>query len=98
MALQEPFDTQALLTWQMILFDDLLDVYKFPRLFSAPVKSFLTKYSGEYLKHVLQQVPDMWKRSVPDKYKSNKFEKEILKSMQEIKGSYERRWRYLQPS
>lgn len=80
-ALQEPFDSQAVLVWHMILFDDMLEMYKFPRLFSAPIKAFLTEYSGEYLKHVIQQVPDMWKRSVPNKYKSNKFEKAILKSM-----------------
>lgn len=77
-ALQEPFDTQALLVWHMILFDDLLVAYKFPKLFSASIKTFFKKYSAEYLKHVLQQVPDVWKRSVPEKYKSKKFEKQVI--------------------
>lgn len=68
--LRGSFDHDAVLVWHMVLLDDYLDFYQFPRMFSTDIQEYFKTYTLFYMKsRVLKCIPDVWHRSVPRKYK-----------------------------
>lgn len=68
-ALQGEFDADALLIWHMVLLDDYLDECKFVRVFEEEIDAFKHTFGLDHLKRQLMNIPDVWHRAVPQKYK-----------------------------
>lgn len=70
MRLPRKFDLEAVLVWHLILLRDYFERFQMEGVFKEELQLFFSIQSEIYLKHhVLQSIPDMWERSVPEKYK-----------------------------
>jgi hypothetical protein len=71
MALAGDFDSHTIRTFYKHQVDDILDTFKFPKLFTQDVRTFHSTYSTEYMIEVLKHVPDMWEKAVTESFKKN---------------------------
>lgn len=69
MALVGDFDSHAICTFYKHQVDDILGMFKFPKLFAQDVKLFQDTYSMDYMIEVLKHVPDMWEKAVTESFK-----------------------------
>lgn len=69
MALVGDFDSHAIRTFYKHQVDTMFGMFKFPPLFAQDVQTFQNTYSIDYMKEVLQHVPDMWEKAVTDSFK-----------------------------
>ena len=60
MCFNGPYDREAIIIFYKIHFDNLLKQYKFQPVFKTEIQNFIKKYSKQYLKEVLQHIPDFW--------------------------------------
>lgn len=64
--LRGTFDKEALLIWHFVLLNDYFKMH----IFDKEIKTYVDKVGLDYIKYgVLMQIPDVWYRSVPAKYK-----------------------------
>lgn len=71
MTLVGDFDSHAICTFYKHQVDDILDMFKFPKLFTRDVQTFQNTYSIGYMTEVLKYVPDMWEKAVTESFKKN---------------------------
>ena len=60
MCFNGPYDHEAIIIFYKIHFDNILKQYQFQQLFEDEIQNFINKYSKQYLKEVLQHIPDFW--------------------------------------
>lgn len=60
MVLLGPFDSNAIITFYKHQLDIILDMHKFPKLFEKDITEFKHTYSFDYMKEVIQCIPNMW--------------------------------------
>ena len=68
-SLQGNFDSHAVVTFYQFQIDQILTMYNFPKLFVSDFEKFQNSYSIDYMKEVLQCIPDMWDKAVTETFK-----------------------------